>query len=931
MLNLKIRTEYSFRNAFGPIETVISACSGDAVGVTDSGTWGHVKFAAKCAEAGKKPIFGVEISVVEDASERTRQPSNAMCFLAKNNSGLKEIYLLVTKSTSAENFYYFPRLSYSDLFDVSENIFIFSGTNPNWGMIPLSRKDDLYIELNPMSSRKALEFATAKGFKTVATSDNYYPRVTDKKAYEVLVGRNRTDRTSPMHILDEWSWREAVPWGTEEAVNNTYEIAAACDVDLPTAKMVKFKTGKTLKELCLDGAKRRGITLDADYSVRLKRELETISSKKFEDYFFVIADMIDWAKERMLVGPGRGSSAGSLVCYLTGITDVDPIKHGLMFERFVDATRDDLPDIDIDFQDDRREMVFEYLRKKYGPEKVAHLGTVSRYKAKSVISEVGKELSIPPWELQDLKAGIIERSPGDERANKCIMDTFSTLEVGKVAVGKYPAIKVASEMEGHARHCGTHAAGILVTDSPVSEFCSVSGQTGAAQIDKIDAEKLNLLKIDALGLRTLTILQDTLDQVGWTRQDLLNCPTQDESAFRILNDGKFAGVFQFEGQALQSVARQIKVSDFEDLSAITSLARPGPLMSGGTSQYIKRRTGQEEVAAVHPVFDRITKVTFGIVIYQEQVMEICREIGQLTWTEINQLRRAMGKSLGQQKFDQFFENFKKGAEKNGTLEKKATEIWQHVHSMGTYAFNRSHAVSYSFLSFWCCIAKSRFPLEFAAASLRHAKDEGQGKRLLREVVKEGLEFIPFDRDKSDVNWTVQDGKLIGGLTGIKGIGNRVAQDILERRKLRQPLTPRQDTLLSLGKTPYNDIFECERKFGHIKSDPAAHKIVSKISDIDEITEENYGSFVFFGKVKDREVKDLNERPGTRKVSGASLSLNLTLEDDTSQIICTIDRFKYPRLGLPIVADGKIGDWLLIKGNSRKGFRRIYVEKYRNMD
>ena len=214
---------------------------------------------------------------------------------------------------------------------------------------------------------------------------------------------------------------------------------------------------------------------------------------------------------------------------------------------------------------------------------------------------------------------------------------------------------------------------------------------------------------------------------------------------------------------------------------------------------------------------------------------------------------------------------------------------------------------------------------------RHAKDEGQGKRLLREVVKEGLEFIPFDRDKSDVNWTVQDGKLIGGLTGIKGIGNRVAKDILERRKLRQPLTPRQDTLLSLGKTPYNDIFECERKFGHIKSDPAAHKIVSKISDIDEITEENYGSFVFFGKVKDREVKDLNERPGTRKVSGASLSLNLTLEDDTSQIICTIDRFKYPRLGLPIVADGKIGDWLLIKGNSRKGFRRIYVEKYRNMD
>jgi DNA polymerase III alpha subunit len=269
----------------------------------------------------------------------------------------------VTKSTSKENFYYHPRLSYTDLFDISDSVIIFSGTHPVWGMLPLAKKDTLFIELNPMSTRKALEFAEKKGFKTVATSDNHYPRVTDKKAYEVLVDRDRQDRTAPMHILNEWEWREAVPWGPQEAIDNTYKIAELCNAALPVAKMVSFKSDKSLRQLCEDGAPYRNLDLDDEvYAARLKRELDMIASKEFEDYFFVIADMIAYAKKHMLVGPARGSSAGSLVCYLTGITDVDPIKHNLLFERFIDITRADLPDIDIDFQDDRREMVFEYAQ-----------------------------------------------------------------------------------------------------------------------------------------------------------------------------------------------------------------------------------------------------------------------------------------------------------------------------------------------------------------------------------------------------------------------------------------------------------------------------------------------------------------------------------------------------------------------------------------
>ena len=936
MLNLRNRTEYCFRKAFGPLPAVIAACAGDAVGIADSGTWGHVAFSKACKAAGKKPIFGVEISVVEDATDRARQPSNTMCFLARNNNGLKEIYGLVTQSTSKDNFYYFPRLSYSDLFDISDDVIIFSGTNPVWGMLPLAKRDTLYIELNPMSGRKSLDFAKAKGFKTVATSDNYYPDVSDKKAYEVLVGRNKTDRTAPMHILNEWSWREAVPWAPEEAVRNTYKISEMCNASLPTAKMISFQSEKSLRQLCVEGAPHREIDLnDEIYAQRLDHELDMIARKDFEDYFFVIADMVAYAKKHMLVGPARGSSAGSLVCYLTGITDVDPIEHNLIFERFIDVTRADMPDIDIDFQDDRREMVFEYLRQKYGAEKVAHLGTVSRYKAKSTIAEVAKELGIPAWEVADLKDAIIERNGGDARAAMCIADTFADVEVGKEALAKFPQIKIAEKMEYHARHSGIHAAGILVTDDPVSNYCSVSAQNGAAQIDKKDAEELNLLKIDALGLRTLAVLQDVLDQVGWSRDDLLNFPKDDKAALAVLNDERYAGIFQFEGYALQSVTKQMQVHDFEDIVAITALARPGPLNSGGTAEYIKRHTGEAPIKYLHPLAEGITKVTNGVVVYQEQVMEIGRKIGKLSWEDVSSLRKAMGRSLGQEFFDTYFHKFKEGAAENGIEENKARIVWDQINTMGSWAFNRSHAVAYGMVSLWCCALKSRFPLEFAAACLRNVKDDGQGIRLLREVVQEGLSYKPFDKFKSKINWSVQDGELIGGLIGIKGVGPKMAKDIVERRDLKQPLTPRQEKLLDQGQTPYDDVFECERRFGHIKADPAAHKIVTPITDIQNLDANNPGTFVFFGKLKEKNLRDMNEasnlqRRGGRLVEKNNLWLNLILEDDTGQVMCTVDRFKYDRLGKQIADLGKLGDWYLIKGKMNERFRKIYVEKYRKM-
>lgn len=936
MINIRVRTEYCFRKAFGSVPKIIEAVDGDAIGICDTGTWGHVNFSAACKKAGKKPLLGVEIAVVGDASDRSKQPANYMSFIAKNNDGLSEIYQLVTKSTDKNHFYYYPRLSYEDLFDVSENVIMLSGSTPDWGLLPRTKKDHLYIELNPMSSKKALEFAESKGFQVVATSDNFYPTVQDKKAYEVLVGMNRTDRTAPMHILDEWEWREAVPWGPDVALENTYKIAEMCNVNLPTAEMVKITPEKTLRVMCEEGAAQKGIDLNDDvYGPRVERELAMIDEKGFTDYFHVIADMINYAKQHMLVGPARGSSGGSLVCFLTGITDIDPIEHDLLFERFIDISRADMPDIDIDFQDDRREMVFDYLKEKYGEDKVAHLGTVSRYKAKSTIGEVSKELKIPAWEVKDLKESIIERDWGDPRINNCIEDTLNDLDVGKKIVEKYPQIKVAAAMENHARHNGVHAAGIIVTEKPVSEYCSVSRQTGAAQIDKRDAEQLNLLKIDALGLRTLSVLQDVLDQVGWTRDQLMQHPMDDQGAFAILNDEKFAGIFQFEGFALQSVCRQMKITQFEDIAALTALARPGPLQSGGTSEYVRRHNGDSPITYLHPLTEQSTRVTKGIVVYQEQVMNIGREIGNLSWEDVSALRKAMSKSLGKEFFDKYFDKFKAGAIENGVEEDQAQFIWDNINTMGGWAFNRSHAVAYGLVSFWCCVLKSRFPLEFAAACLRNVKDDDQAVRLLREVVSEGLTYKPFDKLKSQQNWSVQDGELIGGLLGIKGIGPKMADDIVQRRQLQQPLTPRQEKLLEEGSTAYDDVFECERRFGHIKREPEKYNITTPLTDIADMDTDRPGTFVFFGKLKEKVVKDLNESSSIEKRNGRridknNLWLNIMVEDDTGPIKCTVDRFKYSKLGKPIVESGEIGDWYLIKGYLNSNYRKVSIEKWKKL-
>lgn len=930
MLNLKCRTEYSFRTAYGRPEQVLER---GGVGICDrSGTWGHVQFSKAAKKKGIKPVFGVELAVVEDSSIKEKQPVNYMSFLAKTNKGLQEIYELTTLAT--EQFYYTPRIDYSQLYGLSEEVAILSGAYPNLALLP--RVKNMFAELSPIASEVLLEFAIDKNLKTIACSDNFYPSPEDKRIYEIIASGNKENRTSPMHILSEWEWWDALPNAPEISLRNAEELYAECNADLPIAEMVHYTVEKTIEQMCIEGAVKRKIDLtDEKYKARLIRELELIKQKKFEDYFYVISDMVNYAKRHMLVGPARGSSCGSLVCYLVGITDIDPLPYNLLFERFIDINREDLPDIDIDFQDDRRELVFTYLKEKYGADKVARLGTVMRYKAKSAIDDVARELSIPVWEVKDLKDAILERSSGDARAQFCIMDTFESLDIGKKTLEKYPELEAAAFLENHARQSGQHAAGVLVTAEPVYKYCSVDKKTGAAMIDKKDAENLNMLKIDALGLRTLSVIQDALDQIGWTRDQLLNYPLDDKKAFDVILKGRFSGIFQFEGFALQNIARQMPIRKFEDIAAITALARPGPLASGGTGEYVKRHNGEKEIKYIHPLMEEYTKETYGIVIYQETVMQIVRNIGKLSWEDTSTLRKAMSSSLGKEYFDKFKVRFVAGAKENNVPEKDAVEIWEAVNTMGSWAFNASHSIAYGLVSYWCCVLKSGFPLEYAAACLRNSKDEEQVATLIRELVKEGYKYKTFDKDKSVKNWAVVEGELIGGLLNIKGCGEKMADDILKRKAVGVPLTPRQQKLLDSGETPYDHIFEAHEKFSDLYASPEKYNITSDLTEINDITDAEEKEYVVVGKLLTKNLRDLNETIYIQKRQGRVMEshtefLNFNIGDDSGSMRATIGRYDYQRLGKQIVEEGKIGDWYIFRGNVRKGFMSLNVKKWRKL-
>ena len=899
--------------------------TGGVVGIADlNNTYGHIPLSKQAEKYGFRPIYGVRLHVLPDDS-RQRVCNTSWIFIAKNNAGLKEIYKLVERAY--DNFYYIPKITHSDVMKISSDVIIISPMNTK------VRHD--YIAIGQ-------GFENSNTNRGVAIDNNFYPTNDLKDVYELMAGSRKNgesysynfeDCTYPQNVMSEYQW--LAEYGNQAAINETYLIAGKCTAEITKAEMVKWTGTHDIMSKCLLGIKKVKNWTD-EYEQRLKYEIDLIKEKDYVDYFLIVADLINHAKKTMLVGPGRGSSAGSLVCYLLGITEVNPIEQELIFERFIDVNRFDLPDVDIDFPDVKRESVIKYLKHKYGKDKVMCLANISRFKPKSAIGEFAKALNIPAYETSELKNAIIERSSGDARAAMCIKDTFETTEPGRNFIQKYPVMSLVEHAEGHATHSGKHAAGIIVSTLPLCTFGALNNRDEVIMMDKKDAEYINLLKIDCLGLRTLSVLEGVAEQLGKPYSFFYNLPLDDPKTYQLFNDMRLSGVFQFEGQALQIIVKQMKVRNFYDIAAITALARPGALNSGGTARYIKYANGTDTPKYYSDQHRKITESTYGIVVYQEQMMEIARVIGLMKWKDVSMLRTATSKSYGDEFFGKFKDKFMEGALENGYNKEDATHLWVDISASGSWSFNKSHAVSYGLLSYWTAWCKANHPLEFAVASLNNAADSDSAIKLLRDMISnEGIEYVPVDPDLSDIKWSHKSGRLIGGLLNIKGIGEAKAKQIIVARKGGKALTTSLYKALCNPKTDFDVIFPCKHYWGFLYDNPQKHGLDTRpilIKDID-----GRGEYVFIGKLADKNPRDLNEhvfltrRKGER-IEEQTAYLNFKIEDDTDLMHCTIGRYQYERYGKRISEHGRIGlDWYLVRGKIDGDWRRITVSEIINLN
>jgi DNA polymerase III alpha subunit len=932
-IQLRIRSEFSFGETFAPLDRLVArlkATGCTAAGLVDNGTWGHVQWAEKCKAAGIAPMFGVSLAVVPSLEAEERP---AMWFLALTDAGLKELYRF-SSLAHRQAVRGAARLTYEDVRGMSADIAKFAGAVMDGQFL---RDIGAHLDLDPgapIATARKRAMAGQLGLRVVLVSDAAYPAPEDRVTFEMI---GRQAKPTPQHVLTALEAARAAGLG-----DPTGALACAADmasraalVGLPRAPLIRVEGD--LEALARAGIPERfpGGGWTTDYEARLKHELALIRTKDFESYFLMVADMVRYAKRHMLVGPSRGSAAGSLVCYLTRITEIDPIPSKLIFERFIDVTRKDLPDIDLDFVDSKRHLVLEYLQGKYGRDCVAQIGTVSTYQPKSALIAVAKKLGIPPWETNAVKNSIFERSSGDSRANFALLDTLEQTEPGRKLLDKYPAMALAANIEAHASHSGVHAAGILVCNDPVWNYCTVDA-SGVAHLDKKDAEKLNLLKIDVLGLRTLGVLEDSGVEVDW-----YGLKFDDPATFKVLNDQKYAGIFQFEGPALQGVAQQMTIQDLDDIGHITALARPGPMASGGTKDYLLRRAGKQEFRLPHAAIEPYVRETYGVVIYQEQVLQICRELGAMSWEDVTLLRKAMSKSLGKEYFDQFRDKFVQGAATNGIDEGGATAIWEQVNTMGSWAFNLAHSYSYAVVSYWTAWLKANHHLEFAAATLRNARSEESTIALLRELTLEGVRYVPFDPAMSEANWCVKNGTLYGGFTGLKGIGESKAAALIEERN-NGGFTQKTIDMLRTAEHVFGDVFPTRSRWGSLYTHPELHPQLlrpgTKVWPIKDI--EGVGDFVFVGQMKAKDLRDYNEairikRRNGKKYTGQTLFLDLDIQDDTGKILTRIDRFEFEELGRPIWDAAPVGTWWLVKGerkafNADSGFKMVYVKKIRQL-
>ncbi len=844
--HLHLHTDYSLLDGAITIEKLVAfgkANNAKALGISDHGNiFGAVKFFQQCKKAGIKPILGMEAYLTEDVKVKDAERKYYhLLIIVQNNIGYKNLCKLISYSYQ-EGFYFKPRIDYEMLKKHAEGLIVTSaclgGHIPqllikgrdeeaekrmDW-FLEVFGRDRFYLEVQPedqkeqaILNQKIYEWSEKKNIKLVATGDCHYPSVDDHEAHEIMLSIQTHDKMDNpnrytfgdcrVYMRNQEQMLEIFK-DHPEAVWNSGAIADSCNFDFETGKLFfpRFAipdshTNESYFEyLCKKGFdklkefKRFPLEQEQIYLERLELEIALIIKMGFVGYFLVVSDFIQWARRNKIpVGPGRGSAAGSLVAWALEITNIDPIRYNLLFERFLNPERISMPDIDIDFCIDGREKVIQYVRDKYGHDKVCQIITFGTMMAKGVIKDVARTLgfafedsnSITNLIPEQLKITLKEALEQEPRLKELLENNPRAKKL----------FDIAFRLEGITRHASKHAAGIVISPDPIDEVLPVyvppKTNELVTQYAMTELESLGFLKMDLLGLKNLTLIDNAITIIARNHNvhiDIDALPLDDEKTFILLQAGKTSGVFQLESSGLKDVLCKLQPDKFEDIIAVNALYRPGPLGSGMVDDFIERRHGRQKISYLFPELEPILKETYGVIVYQEQVMKIASAIGGYSLGEADILRRAMGKKKADVMAEQR-KIFLERAAKNNFNEKKAGELFDLMAYFAGYGFNKSHSAAYALIAYQTAYLKAHYPAEFLACLISLESSHAENMVFyLQEAKDMGISILPPDINTSQIEFSVVDNKILFGLQGIKNVGLAALENIINERSSKGSFT-----------------------------------------------------------------------------------------------------------------------------------------------
>lgn len=934
-VHLHVHSEYSLLDGAARIPDLIKQAKDfgmPAIALTDHGVmYGAIDFYTMAKKEAIKPIIGCEVYVAPNSRFEKNAGESAyhLLLLAENNEGYRNLMRLVTQAF-LEGYYHRPRLDKELLAAYNGGLIALSGCltgeisqlildgkygqakEAAEGFQRIFGKDSFYLEIQNQHLKEQVSLnqgliKLAKELKIplVATNDVHYVSRSDSAAQEALLcvqtgsTLDEEDRlrfsTEEFYLKSADEMRQAFPELTE-ALGNTLKIAERCNVELELDKIYLphfevpdgYDLYAYLEKICREGIKYRYPEPSREVLERLDYELNVIEQTGFAGYFLVVQDFVKFARQNgVRVGPGRGSAAGSIVSYALGITNIDPLKHGLLFERFLNPERVSMPDIDIDFDDVGRDRVIQYVTEKYGKDKVAQIITFSRMKARAAIRDAGRVLGYPYGKVDRIaklvQAGKKTDTGEDLTIGDLLQNQTELREVYETDEDAQKILDTAQKLEGLARTDSIHAAGVVISRDELTNYVPLQRkreQEIVTQYEMHAIQKIGLLKIDFLGLRNLTVINDALrliKDVHGVEIDIDNIHFDDKKTFGLLQKGESIGVFQLESAGMRSLLKDLRPTTFEDIVAVLALYRPGPLKTGMVEDFVNRKHGRSKVNYPHPALESILKETYGTIVYQEQVMGIASELAGFSMAEADVLRKAISKKEHSVWMEQK-KKFIQGAMAKGIEEKVAVHVLDLVSPFVEYAFNKSHSTGYAVISYQTAYLKSHYPVEYMAALLTSVMDNRDRLILyVNECRRLGIKILPPDVNESRRDFTVVGKDIRFGLSAVQNIGDSAIEAIIQARELSGPFTDLDDfcSRVDLGKVNKR-VLESLIKAGAFDSSGASRKFLL----------ENYDLAVETGLRKQRDVQtgqftifDLGgEEPAAQKIESSAEIEELSKEE-----------------------------------------------------